>query len=257
MFGLTFDRLIRTAAPVLVDPASKTLTGYWATRGDASDYQTGTGTWTGRASAGSSGGVHLTQPTAGSRPATTTVDGKAIVRKTFGDGKTLVSPGAMSLFWTTTAAAGVLIARIPAALNNNYGLGSGYPTPAYLNDAAAFQGAGIGRSTANPATVTAGIGRYDGAWKVSQNDLIPSGVLVALCFRHAGGQLQHAVNAAPGAGNQTACGACLNNASALNFLANSNLEADYAAIYLANSLTDQDFTDILAWEHAQFPTGFP
>lgn len=257
--GVGFSRLIRVAGPPLVDPATKALTAYWATRGDASDYQTGTGTWAGRASAGSSGGVNLTQPTAGSRPVTTTVDGKAIVRKTFADGRTFLSPGTMSAFRTATATAGIIIARIPATLNNNYGLGSGYPTPAYLNDSSSFQGAGAGRSTTNPATVTAGVGRYDGvSWKVSQNDLIPSSVLVALCWRHAGGQLQHAVNAAPGAGNQTACGACTGSgAAAFNFLANSSLEADYAAYYEANALTDTDFTDIIAWERAQFPTGFP
>lgn len=256
--GISFGGLRRRRPPALVDPATKNLTLYLAQRGDALDYTTATGTWTGRPSAGPSGGRNLTQPTAGSRPAVSpTVDGKALVRKVFADGKAFAALSAVSTYWDAGAAAAVILVRMSAPLNSNYGVGSGYPTPAIANDAAAYQGIGMGRSVSDPSKVRAGIGRYDGGWKVAATDNIASGVLVALCMRHAGGQLQFAVNAAPGPSNQVACGNAQNMASALNLITSTSIEADFASAYLAKSLSDTDFADILAWEHAQFPTGFP
>ena len=249
----------QSGAPALVDPATKNLTLYLAQRGDASDYTTATGTWSGRPSAGPSGGRNLTQPTAGSRRTVSApVDGKPLVHSEFADGRTFTNaPGTAASYMTGTAVAGVIVLRVGTnSLNMAI---APFPQPWVLQDVNQYAlMVAAGADAANAGKVAVGVGRYSGSWSSSLRiGNIAADTIFALCFRHAGGKLQIAINGVPSSALEIACGSVANLASALQILTFSQCTSDYATLILANALSDQDFTDILAWEHAQFPTGYP
>ena len=245
----------------LIDPASKSLTLYLAQRGDTLDYTTATGTWTGRASAGPSGGRNLTQPTVGlRRTVSPAVDGKPLVRVGYSDGKTFANlPGTAADYYTSTEVAGIIVMRqLGSALPMQI---APYPLPWMLQDVSQWSlMVSLGNDSLDPGTKAVGIGRYNpgGGWSSALRvGSIPLNTIYAVCFRHEAGKLQLSVNAAPSALNEIACAASTNLASALQLLTTSSADADFVSVYLAPSLTDTDFDDIIAWEKAQLPTGYP
>lgn len=258
-FGLNFRPGRLRAAPALVDPATKNLTLYLAQRGDTSDYTTATGTWAGRPSAGPSGGRNLTQPTTGSRRTVSSpVDGKPLVHSEFADGRTFTNaPGTAASYMTGTAVAGVILLRVGTnSLNMAI---APFPQPWVLQDVNQFAlMVSLGLDPLNAGKVAVGVGRYTGSWSSALRvGNLQSDKLVAMCFRHAAGKLQLSVDSAPSPANEVTCGNVANLSTALQILTASQFTGDVASLYLANALSDTDFTDIIAWEHAQFPTGYP